>query len=161
MHRVPRHRPVLALILALLATGACGGDSGPAGPEETFPDVSGTWTGTAEDTFGTSQTVQLLVTQDEGRLTGSIVSQIFRTDFGYPFSGTLTPGGAVTLQVLAADRGGCFDVTINLQLSSSQRLLPGSYVINRKADGCGRQPAGPPPSRPFSLTRGRTQVGNP
>ena len=155
-----RFRFLALTALAALALAACGG-SDPAAPEVDVPDVSGDWNGQAEDTFGDLQTVRLQLNQNGTRLSGTISSMIFRNLVGYSVTGSVTESGRVTIEVLAADQGGCFDVEATMTLSTSGRRLPGTYVINRKAAGCGRMPAGTPPARPFTVEGGRGTVGQP
>lgn len=139
-----------ALIVALVSIGACGGGD-PTAPEEPVPNVAGAWTGSAEDTYDQIQVVNLYLQQAGSDLSGSIHSMIFRTAVIFPLTGSVDQDGNVTLQVLAADDGGCFDVTINVAVSTSGRRLSGTYVIDRKADGCGRIQVGGSPPRPFNL----------
>jgi hypothetical protein len=117
------------------------------------PDVAGGWEGSAVDTFDWDRTVSVLLEQDGTQITGTVTSMIFRTARLFPLSGTVDEQGRVTVTVLAADAGGCFDVTITVALSTSRRRLSGGYVIDRRADGCGRESIGPAQSRPFNLER--------
>ena len=153
MYNARRTRTVPTLFVLLLATAACGSSDSPTGPEPAeIPNVAGQWQGDADDTFDASQRVQILLEQNGTGLSGTISSQIFRTDRIFPLTGSVDEDGVVSLTVAAADRGGCFDVTVEVRLSTSRRRLSGVYVIDRKADGCGRLSVNPP-RRPFTLAR--------
>ena len=142
-----------ALVALILTTAACGSTESPTGPEApSVPDVAGQWQGNADDTFDVNQDVQILLEQNGTGLSGTISSQIFRTDRIFPLSGSVDEDGVVRLTVAAADRGGCFDVSVDVTLSTSRRRLSGTYVIDRKAEGCGRRAASPP-RRTFNLSR--------
>jgi hypothetical protein len=150
MYRNHRTSALIAFLLAASSLSACGNDVGPMAPD--VPEVAGGWQGSAVDTFDFERTVSVFLEQDGTQITGTVTSMIFRTTSLFPLSGTVDEEGRVTVTVLAADAGGCFDVTITVALSTSRRRLSGGYVINRRADGCGRESI-PPQSRPFSIER--------
>jgi hypothetical protein len=143
---------MIALLLTTTSLSACGGESGPMTPEGDVPEVAGGWEGTAIDTYDDEQTVSVFLEQDGTEVTGSIASLIFRTVRPFALAGTVDEDGRVEVEVLAADSGGCFDVTVSLSLNTSGTRLEGGYVIDRKAEGCGR-PQLPEPVHEFTLYR--------
>ncbi len=142
---MPNARPKLivpTLSFLLLSALACGeGESSTAPEAPAIPEVAGAWQGVATDTFDDDQGVQVLLQQDGTRINGTVSSRIFRVDRIFPLTGTVNEEGAVTLTVAAADQGGCFDITVEMTLNARGNRLSGDYVIDRKAEGCGRMSA--------------------
>ena len=142
MFKGRRLRTALTLTALTATTIAC--DSGEAGdltgPAPTQArNVAGAWHGRAEDTYGNQQDVQVFLDHGGSQVTGTIQSQMFRTNELFPLSGTMSSDETLRATVLAASRGGCFDISLELKLSTGGRNLSGTYVIDRKADGCGRE----------------------
>ena len=87
MFKGRRLRTALTLT-ALTATTKAGDLTGPAPTQAR--NVAGAWHGRAEDTYGNQQDVQVFLDHGGSQVTGTIQSQMFRTNELFPLSGTMS-----------------------------------------------------------------------
>lgn len=123
-----------ACVLAILL--GCGGGSGsstPTAPEPAYPSIAGNWSITASSQV-TSATVQIgaYLSNANGAVSGIahvLNSPCYQLTANVPVSGTITPGGAVSLTSSAVDAQ---TITMSGTISGSS-VASGSYSI---AGGC-------------------------
>jgi hypothetical protein len=106
-------RPSLIRAICFVAMSLClsACDDQPAGP--TGPDITGTWTGTLNDSLAGVGTVRLTIIQSGSRLSGTWASTF--QDPTFSNSGTLTgtySGTSATITLTPGGQGACpFRVT--------------------------------------------------
>ncbi len=128
---------ILLLLVGLIAGGIAlsqhHGNAGGSGGSSNVPDVSGSYTGTADNSRGTSAPMTLTLDQQGTGLSGSFAVSNPLGGSG-PLQGQVDDSGDVTFEVTSADGTG---VTIDFSgsLSASGTELTGSYTVNNGQSG--------------------------